>query len=320
MEYAGALYHVINRGNYRADVFATEGAKRAFVKALDETASKQGWRVYAWALMSNHYHLALETPQPNLVDGMKELQGTFATRFNRLRRENGHVFQGRYKSLLVETGAHLGMLCHYIHLNPVRAGLCAVEQLDQWPWTSLPWLMRPKLRATWYDAAESLLHAGELADTRSGRENYAAYLGWLQENKAAQKEARFERMSKGWVIGSRQFKRDLLEDHRALLEHGAITPEALAEGRELRWEEELGRLLQRIDRRADDLAVESKSAPWKVALGAALKQKTTVTNRWLSERLNLGNLYEVSRKVNAWQRDPEPEIARLLGLTPNPKA
>ena len=176
--------------------------------------------------------------------------------------------------------------------------------------------MQPKLRAAWYDPTESLLHAGDLADTKTGRNNYAAYLGWLQENKAAQKEARFERTSKGWVIGSGQFKRDLIEEHRELRTGGAVTAEALAEGRELRWEEELRRRLNRIKRRAEDLAAESKSAPWKVATAAALKQKTTVTNRWPGEHLNLGNLYEVSRKVNAWQRGPETKMARRLGYTP----
>lgn len=320
MEYEGAMYHVINRGNYRADLFATEGAKQAFLHALDEAATKQGWRIYAWALMSNHYHLAVETPQPNLVDGMQWLQGTFATRFNRLRQENGHLFKGRYKSLLVESGAHLGALCHYIHLNPLRAGMCPVEQLGQWPWTSLSWLMQPKLRAAWYDPAEALLHAGDLADTSAGRRSYEAYLGWLQEDAAAQKEAKFERMSKGWVIGSRQFKRDLITDHRDLVARGAGTPEALQAGREMRWEEELQRLLKQARRCSEHLVTEPKSTPWKVAVAATLKQQTTVTNRWLGERLNLGNLYEVSRKVSAWQRAPDTELAKDLGFITKPKA
>src|SRR5258706_208068 len=111
LETAGGYYHVLNRGNYRADIFADEGAKRAFLKCLDSACAKTGWRVHAWCLLSNHYHVALETPSPNLVEGMQWLQGTFATRFNRFRRENGHVFQGRYKALAVEPGAALGALC-----------------------------------------------------------------------------------------------------------------------------------------------------------------------------------------------------------------
>jgi len=91
---------------------------------------------------------------------MQGLRGTFATRFNRLRRENGHIFQGRYKSLLVESGEYLGALCHSIHLNPVRAGICGVEQLGGWPWTSLQWMLQPRQRRKWYDPRESLVHGG----------------------------------------------------------------------------------------------------------------------------------------------------------------
>jgi len=88
LESQGGIYHVINRGNDRAAIFATDGASHTFLATLEEVADKLGWRVHAWALMTNHYHVALETPNGNLVDGMQGLQGTFATRFNRLRREN----------------------------------------------------------------------------------------------------------------------------------------------------------------------------------------------------------------------------------------
>src|SRR5262245_47888671 len=101
LEYEGAVYHVISRGNYRSDVFARDSTKAAFLKCLDEACVKAKWVVHAWCVMSNHYHLCLETPQPNLVLGMRWLQATFALRFNRLRNERGHLFQGRYKALLV---------------------------------------------------------------------------------------------------------------------------------------------------------------------------------------------------------------------------
>ncbi len=121
LEAEGGCYHVLNRGNYRANVFGEDGAKRAFLKCLDEACTRAGWRVHAWCVMTNHYHLALETPTPNLVDGMQWLQGTFATRFNRFRRESGHIFQGRYKALAVEPGAALGALLS-LHSSQSRAG------------------------------------------------------------------------------------------------------------------------------------------------------------------------------------------------------
>src|SRR5690554_3673765 len=98
IEYEGAYYHVINRGNYREWIFDSAGARKSFLACLEQCCAAQGWRVHAWCLMSNHYHLLIETPEANLVAGMRWLQSTFANRFNRFRKENGHVFQGRYKA------------------------------------------------------------------------------------------------------------------------------------------------------------------------------------------------------------------------------
>lgn len=131
IEYEGAVYHVINRGNYRADIFEQSGAKAAFLKCLDEACQKSGWIVHAWVIMRNHYHLALETPRGNLVPGMHWLQATFSARFNRFRKENGHLFQGRYKAILVEPDRALGSLCQYIHLNPIRAKAVRTSELMQ---------------------------------------------------------------------------------------------------------------------------------------------------------------------------------------------
>ncbi len=104
-QYEGARYHVINRGNYRRDVFGTVGAAQAFLAAVGEACERHAWRVHAFVVMRNHSHLAPKTPSPNLVAGMHWLQGTFATRFNRFRTERGHLFQGRYQALLVEEAA-----------------------------------------------------------------------------------------------------------------------------------------------------------------------------------------------------------------------
>jgi len=95
-----------------------------------------GWRVHGYCLMRNHYHLALETPRGNLVSGVHWLQSTFGNRFNRYRGERGRAFQGRYQAILVEPGVHLARLVDYLHLNPVRARIVALEQLVQFRWSS----------------------------------------------------------------------------------------------------------------------------------------------------------------------------------------
>ncbi|PAW67503.1 MAG: hypothetical protein B9S34_05340 [Opitutia bacterium Tous-C1TDCM] len=319
-ESEGGVYHVLNRGNYRSDIFRSGKAKAAFLKCLDEACGKTGWEVHAWCLMSNHYHLAVSTPRANLVEGMRWLQGTFSVRFNRLRDERGHLFQGRYKSLIVDPDGGLGPLCHYLHLNPVRAKLRPVAELPGYAWTSLRWLFEPKERPDWYRPQAALAHAGGLADTAAGRRSYLAYLQWLAEDEPARKEQQFGAMSKGWVIGSGSFLRTMVQESRERGGQGRrLAAEARAAAEEL-WREETNRLLAKLGRTGADLLTERKSADWKVALAAALKERTTATNRWLGEHLHMGGLHEVSRRVGAWRRQPDTALEKRLGIAANYKA
>lgn len=312
MESEAGVYHVINRGNYRADIFRSEKTKAAFLQCLGEACGKTGWQVHAWCVMSNHYHLAVSTPKANLVDGMRWLQGTFAVRFNRLRQERGHLFQGRYKSLLVDPEAGLGPLSHYIHLNPVRAKLKPVSELAGYAWTSLPWLLQPKLRPSWYDPQPALTHAGALADTPAGRRKYLRYLGWLAEDEPARKAQQFAAMTKGWIIGTTGFAKAVLQEHRELVGHGRRMAAELKETNEGLWQDELNVLLSRLKRQPADLLKDRKSACWKVAVAAAMKARTTATNRWLATALNMGGLHEVSRLVGRWKANPDQALARKL--------
>ncbi len=314
LETAGGVYHVINRGNYRADIFRSEKAKQAFLTCLGEACEQTGWRVHAWCLMSNHYHLALETPHANLVEGMRWLQGTFSVRFNRLREERGHLFQGRYKSLIVDPEQGLGALCHYIHLNPVRAKLRTLAQLADWPWSSLHWLHQPRNRAPWFSPHAALAHAGSLADTPAGRRKYAEYLAWLCEDEPARKALQFDRMSSGWMIGSQGFRKELVQAHAAAadtLRRGEdLETQDLAEAMR---QDALAEALRKLGKTRQDIIRDPKSAAWKVAVAATLKKRTTATNRWLAEQLRMGGLHEVSRKVSAWTKTPNPEFTQLLG-------
>ena len=280
LQYEGAVYHVISRGNYRAHVFAQDSTKTAFLTCLDEAAIKARWRIHAWCVMSNHFHLCLETPLANLVEGMRWLQSTFAIRFNRLRDERGHLFQGRYKGLVVAP-EKVGTVCHYIHLNPVRARLTAVEELPRWRWTSMVQLFDPRHRPSWVSFDAALTDAGGLVDSPAGRRNYARYLGWLQEDDEAKKELEFHRMSTDWAIGTRGFKKELLAAHDRLNERqrSAGSPRDIAE--EL-WGERLRTYLDALRKTPADVAGNQKGASWKVALAAAMKRDSTASNPWLA--------------------------------------
>jgi REP element-mobilizing transposase RayT len=139
VEYPGAIYHVMSRGNRREAVFLDEVDRQDFLKTLAEACRKTGWQAHAWCLMGNHFHLVVQTPQANWVDGMRWLLSTYSNGFNHRRKKVGHLFSGRYKALHVEgngTG-YLRTVCDYVHLNPVRARLLRTGQrLIEYPWSS----------------------------------------------------------------------------------------------------------------------------------------------------------------------------------------
>ena len=138
IEYPGAIYHVMNRGDHREPIFKDDLDRQRFLLTLGQTCEKTGWQVHAFCLMPNHFHLVLETPQANLVAGMKWFLGTYTARFNRRHKLFGHLFSGRYKSLIVDGSGdgYLRTVCDYVHLNPVRAKLLAVDRpLSDYPWS-----------------------------------------------------------------------------------------------------------------------------------------------------------------------------------------
>ncbi len=134
IEFAGALYHVTSRGDRQEDIYLDDIDRAAFLDILGKVCGRFNWIVHAYCLMSNHYHLLIETPDANLAQGMRQLNGVFTQRFNRRHERVGHVFQGRYKAILVQKEAYLLELARYIVLNPVRAQM--VRTAKDWPWSS----------------------------------------------------------------------------------------------------------------------------------------------------------------------------------------
>ncbi len=312
MEEAGGLYHVLNRGNYRRGIFEEEGAKDAFEATLLEACERAGWVLHAYCVMGNHYHLALETPEGNLSEGMRWLQSVYANRFNRYRKESGHLFQGRYKSLIVENRERLAWLCHYLHLNPVRAKLGGPGELAGYRWSSYWHLQRPKDRPRVLDLTTCLGGAGSLEDTPAGRRKYAEYLSWLSANEPAQKELAFSKMSRGWAIGGDRFKKDFVQDEAM---ERRVIKQTQAEAREVRqerWAAVLEKGMKRLRKTARDVQNDPKSADWKVALAADLKKRMLCTNRWLGERLNMGPPPAVCRYVSEALRGSRPAALKQM--------
>ena len=132
LEFRGALYHVTSRGDGREDIFLCDGDRLRFLEILGDVWERFNWTIHALCQMTSHYHLVVETPDANLSNGMRQLNGVYTQEFNRTHNRVGHVFQGRYKGILVEKENYLLELARYVVLNPVRAGM--VDSPGQWPW------------------------------------------------------------------------------------------------------------------------------------------------------------------------------------------
>jgi REP element-mobilizing transposase RayT len=134
IEYPGAVYHLTARGNARQPIFRDDQDRERFLGTLDHVIARYGWRCHAYCLMTNHYHLLIETPKPTLARGMRQLNGVYTQAFNRRHRRVGHLFQGRYHAVVVEKEPHLLELCRYVVLNPVRVKACRTA--GHWRWSS----------------------------------------------------------------------------------------------------------------------------------------------------------------------------------------
>lgn len=286
IQYPGAIYHVINRGNYRQDVFATAGAAHAFVVTLGEAAELFRWRVHAYVVMRNHFHLALETPEPNLVAGMHWLQSTFATRFNRLRGENGHLFQGRYQAILLENASALLRVVNYIHLNPVRAGVVPFAQVAMFRWSSLSAFGKAD-RPAWLHA-NTVLTELDLPATKAGWLAYTNYLMTLAGDPTAQERQEFTQLSKGWAIGSDSWRETLAKEHARLAAAGDIPATEVRELNAAVYQQLLDSLLRDLGKTTADLTAAPKGAPWKIAAARELRAKVNAPHAWIARALHMG--------------------------------
>ena len=147
IEFSGALYHVTSRGDRREAIFEDDEDRLIFLHALAEVVERFHWLCHAYCLMSNHYHLLVETPDGNLSKGMRHLNGVYTQATNRRHTRTGHLFQGRFKAILVDKDPYLLELTRYVVLNPVRAGI--VRRVENWPWSSYRAMIGKAPAPTW---------------------------------------------------------------------------------------------------------------------------------------------------------------------------
>jgi putative transposase len=198
IEFEHALYHVASRGNRRQKVFRDDRDYGRRLEWLRRTVETYGWRVHAFALMPNHDHLFVETPQANLSDGMQYLNGSYTSYFNRRHNQVGHLFQGRFEAVLIEDEGHYWEISRYIHLNPVRAGLA--KRPEEWSWSSYQGYHRPRLRLSWVTYDRVLREFGR--DSASAMRRYRQF---MTEGIDAELDSPLERAAHGLLLGSDAF-------------------------------------------------------------------------------------------------------------------
>ena len=147
LEYPDALYHITSRGDRREDIYDDDADRQLYLSIFAETIERCNWRCYAYCLMDNHYHLLIQTPDANLSKGMRQLNGVYTQAYNRRHGKTGHLFQGRYKAILVDADAYLLELSRYIVLNPVKAGM--VKQPVDWAWSSYRAMLGEAVAPSW---------------------------------------------------------------------------------------------------------------------------------------------------------------------------
>jgi REP-associated tyrosine transposase len=288
VQYPGAIYHVINRGDRREAIFEDDSDGQCFLQTLAEACAKTQWQVHAYCLMRNHFHLVLETPQANLVAGMKWFLGTYSSRFNRRHKVFGHLFSGRYKSLLVEGSGdgYLKTVCDYVHLNPVRAGLLKAEAaLQSYRWSSYPlYLQGPSRRPPWLRVDRVLGEWHVRADSVAGRRQFAAQ---IEARRRSEADEEFKAVRRGWCLGGEGFRQELLEQ---IAEQGRACHygEELVESAEARAQRLIEQALHKKGWSADELKARRKGDTFKVRLAEQLRAQTTVTAAWIAERLPMG--------------------------------
>lgn len=203
IEYSGALYHVLSRGNGGQDIFCSDNDRELFLSLTEELAERFNVEVHAYVLMSNHYHLLLKTIDANLSKAMQWFGTTYTRKFNIANHTGGHLFQGRFKSLIIENAAYLLRLSCYIHRNPVRAGM--VERLVDYPWSSYKFYAYKKKPPLW-------LTTQTIFNALSGDDRHKAYRVKIQQY-SDEKRNPWEDVKHGLIYGSQNFIAEIKEKY-----------------------------------------------------------------------------------------------------------
>jgi REP element-mobilizing transposase RayT len=279
----------MNRGDRLESIFHDDADRQRFIETLGEACAKTGWQVHAYVLMPNHFHLVVETPQPNLVAGMKWFLGTYTSRFNRRHKLFGHLFSGRYKSLVLDGSGsgYLKSVGDYVHLNPARAKLVAADApLKSFAWSSWPaYLAAPSKRPAWLRVDRLLGEWGIPKDSPAGRQRLEQA---VEKRRGAVEGEEFKPIRRGWCLGEEAFRKELLTQmsERLGAEHYG---EERTETDVAKAERIIATELKRRHWTEEQMRERPKGDAAKVRLAVRLRAETVQSVAWLAQRLHLGS-------------------------------
>ena len=290
------------------------------LRTLGEVRERCGWRIHAYVLMDNHYHFLLETPEANLVDGMRWFQGVYTQRFNARHKLWGHLFQGRYKALLVDDGDYFATVADYIHLNPARARCFDLNsgRLTDYPWSSYLGLMRPSKRPAWL-STQRVLESHGLDDSPSGRARYRILLQRkvleiAHHDEPGRVDEAWRKIRRGWIFGSEAFEarvRDAVDQAAKGCRHDSHSGGAAHRHDEQAASAYVERGLHALGLHADELDGLKKADVRKKAIAWLVRKHTCVPNEWVAQALYMGHASIISRSVGEVEQARDGALADL---------
>ncbi|MDF1815472.1 MAG: transposase [Verrucomicrobiales bacterium] len=337
IEFEGAVYHVMARGNHRGKIVFHDEDCRIFIKTFEDAIEKTGWEVYCRVLMSNHYHLVFRTPEPNLVAGMTWFQQTFTQRINARNRLRGHLFAGRYKSILVENeeiagsnyrSDYLTNLIQYVHLNPGRAGFIdgMEKTILDYQWSSLAqwYAVAPSKRNERSKVTEGLDMLG-FRDTVAGRRRYVLELDdtirsesgedpgvELPENQSLQST-----LERGWYWGSQIFREQLLDRFGKIIDRkvenaGEGMTQLARDHCEKRGAEILEFAKQHFEMSDKQLQQTIRGDLRRAAIATVLSEQTTLSRKRIAEMLKMKSAGNVSQQIIRFRKTDSKALNRRI--------
>lgn len=206
IQFPGAMYHIVTRGDGRRKLFHDDRHYARFTEGLKQEVERSGWIVLAYCWMPNHIHALIQTPEPNLASGMQHWLSGYANWYAKRNQRTGHLYQGRYKALLVEDAGYYWTLSRYIHLNPCNGGQPLADDPELWPHSSFPGYARKSKQVSWiaYDQLHTYWRAAN-----GGKDPVRAYRKYVRDGRTTPEDP-FKRELRKWVFGSEDFLRRMI--------------------------------------------------------------------------------------------------------------